>query len=71
MTLKRKNNSFNEGVVIDLVEKNKVLHKKIRFSFQKLENMQIQIRSQAAILNFAARKFPPACSRGCPPWLCS
>ena len=70
LTIKRKNNSFNEFVVILLVE-NEVLHKKIGHLFQKLENNKIQIGPPAAILNFASHKFSVACLRGCPPRLCS
>ena len=70
MTLKLKNNSFNEFVVIYLVG-NEVLHKKIGLLFQKLENNQIQIGPPAAILNFVSHKFSAACSRGRPPRLCS
>ena len=70
LTIKRKNNSFNEFVVILLVE-NEVLHKKIGHLFQKLENNKIQIGPPAAILNFASHKFSVACLRVCPPRLCS
>ena len=40
MTLKRENNNLYEFVVIYLVE-NEVLHEKIGFLFQKIENIQI------------------------------
>ena len=45
------NKHFNEFVKIDLVE-NEVLHNKIGFVFQKLENNQIQNWPPAIILHF-------------------
>ena len=66
MSLKRKNNNFNDLVVINFVE-NEILHNKIVFLFQMLENIQIQNGPPAAILNFASHKFPAPSSRGCLP----
>ena len=49
MTLKPKNNCFNQFVVIGLPEN--LLNNKIGSLFQKFENIQIQNGPPAAILN--------------------